>query len=110
MNTTQRLLTQDPLTQDYVVNVLNCANASVAYGYAVSKNKKDDIVTCIGRTQPIGCYMINIKFRPTAIIVAKDGYFLGGLLFLGFVGFIFLISAKPRKALPDSRHTDLFTL
>jgi len=25
------------------VNVLNCANASVAYGYAISKNKKDDI-------------------------------------------------------------------
>ena len=109
VNTTQRLLAKDPLAHDYVVNVLNCTNASVAYGYAVSKNKKDDIVACIGRTQPIGCYMINIKFKPTAII-AKDGYFLGGLLFLGFAGFVFLRSVKLRKALPDSRHTDLFTL
>src|SRR6476620_6088293 len=38
VNTTQRLLAEDPLASDYVVNVLNCANASVAYGYAISKN------------------------------------------------------------------------
>lgn len=110
VNTTQRLLAKDPLARDYVVNVVNCANASVAYGYAISKNKKDDIVACAGRKQPIGCYMINIKFKPTAIIIAKDGYFLGGLSLLAFVGFIFLSSVKPRKALPDSRHADLFTL
>jgi DNA-binding winged helix-turn-helix (wHTH) protein len=110
VNTTQRLLAKDPLARDYVVNVLNCANASVAYGFAISKNKKDDIVACLGRRQPIACYMINIKFKPTAIITAKNKYFLGGLLFLGFVGFIFLRSVKPRKALPDSRHTEMFTL
>ncbi len=101
VNTTQRLLAKDPLARDYVVNVLNCANASVAYGYAISKNKKDDIVACIGRRQPIACYMINIKFKPTGITAAKNEYFLGGLLFLAFVGFIFLRSVKPRKALPE---------
>ena len=110
VNTTQRLLAKDPLARDYVVNVVNCANASVAYGYAISKNKKDDIVACIGRRQPIACYMINIKFKPTGIITAKNEYFLGALSFLAFVGFIFLRSVKPRKALPDSRHTDMFTL
>jgi len=116
VNTTQRLLAKDPLTRDYVVNVLNCANASVAYGYAISKNKKDDIVACIGRTQPIACYMINIKFKPTGITTAKNEYFLGALLLLAFVGFIFLRPVKPRKALPelpdlpDSRHTGMFSL
>src|SRR3954462_1250353 len=40
VKTTQRLLAKDPLASDYVVNVLNCANSSVAY--AISKNKKDD--------------------------------------------------------------------
>ncbi|RYG28565.1 MAG: transcriptional regulator, partial [Chitinophagaceae bacterium] len=45
VNTTVRLLAKDPLTRDYVVNVLNCGKAGVAYGYAISKNKKDDIVT-----------------------------------------------------------------
>ena len=110
VNTTQRLLAKDPLASDYVVNVLNCANASVAYGYAISKNKKDDIVTCIGRRQPIACYMINIKFKPAGIITAKNEYFLGGLLFFGLVGFILLRSVKPLKALPDSQPTGMFTL
>src|SRR6185312_10113173 len=116
VNTTQRLLAKDPLASDYVVNVVNCSNASVAYGYAISKNKKDDIVACIGRRQPIGCYLINIKFKPTGIITAKNGYLLGGLSFLAFVGFILLRSVKPKKALPYNQHndesepTDMFTL
>jgi len=109
VNTTQRLLAKDPLARDYVVNVVNCANASVAYGYAISKNKKDDIVACIGRTQPIGCYMINIKFKPTGITTAKNEYFLGALLLLAFAGFIFWRSARPRKALPGSGNTDKLT-
>ena len=108
--TTQRLLAKDPLAGDYVVNVVNCSNASVAYGFAISKNKKDDIVACIGRKQPIGCYMINIKFKPTSIYTAKNGYLLGSLSFLAFVGFIFLRSVEPRRALPDDQHTDILTL
>ena len=105
VNTTRRLLAKDPLARDYVVNVLNCGNSSVAYGYAISKNKKDDIVACIGREQPRACYMINIKFKPTGINTAKNGYLLGGLPFLAFVGFIFLRSVKPRRALPDGQYT-----
>ncbi len=110
VKTTQRLLAKDPLASDYVVNVLSCANASVAYGYAISRNKKDDIVACIGRRQPIACYMIDIKFKPTGIATAKNEYFLGALLSLAFIGFIFLRSVKPRRALPDSQHTGMFTL
>ena len=110
VNTTQRLFTKDPLTSDYVVNVLNCGNASVAYGYAISKNKKDDIVTCRGRKQPRACYMINIKFKPTGINTAKNRYLLGGLPLLAFVGFIFLRSVKRRKTLHNDEYTSLFTL
>ncbi len=111
VKTTQRLLAKDPLASDYVVNVLNCANASVAYGYAISKNKKDDIVACIGRRQPIGCYLINIKFKPTGLATVKNEYFLGSLLSLAFIGFIFLRSVKLRRALPGDQPTGgIFTL
>jgi hypothetical protein len=110
VNTTRRLLAKDPLTRDYVVNVLNCGNASVAYGFAISGNKKDDIVACKGRKQPTACYMINIKFKPTGISTAKNGYLLGSLTFLAFVGFIYLRSVKPRSALPKGQFTTIFTL
>jgi hypothetical protein len=110
VNTTQRLLAKDPLTNDYVVNVLNCGNTNVAYGYAMSKNTIDDIVACIGRKQPRACYMINIKFKPTGISTAKNGFVLGGLSFLAFVGFVFFRVAKPKVTLPVENHTNLFTL
>ena len=110
VNTTQRLLAKDPMASDYVVNVLNCANASVAYGYAISKNRKDDIVTCIGRRQPTACYMINIKFKPAGIVTARNKYFFAAVLFLAVAGFIFWGSVKPRKALPANQHTDIIAL
>ncbi len=103
VNITQRLLAKDPLAGDYVVNVVNSANASITYGYAISKNKKDDIVTCQGRRQPTAGYMIDIKFKPTGIITAKNGFLLGSLTVLAFVGFIFLRSVKPRIVLPENQ-------
>ena len=89
VNTTQRLLAKDPKASDYVVNVLNNGNASVAYGYAISKNKKNDIVACRGRKQPKASYIIDIKFKPAGINAITKGYILGGLPFLALVGFIF---------------------
>lgn len=110
VNTTRRLLAKDPLAGDYVVNVLNCGNASVAYGFAISGNKKDDIVACSGRVQPAACYMINIRFEPKGLLIANNGYLLGSLPFLAFVGFIFLRSVKPRRTLPDLQSSNTFSL
>jgi len=110
VNITSRLLDKAPLANDYVVNVLNSGNSSVAYGYAISKNKKNDIVPCRGRKQPKAAYVINIKFKPVGIITVKKGYLLGSLPLLAFVGFILLRSAKPRKALPNDKYTKPFTL
>lgn len=109
VNTTQRLLAKDPLTPDYVVNVINCGKAGVVYGFAISKNKKDDIVTCKGRIQPKACYMINIKFKTTGIATNK-GYLLASLPFLAFVGFIFLKSVKPHKVSTNSQAANIFNL
>jgi hypothetical protein len=110
VNTTRRFLAQDPLANDYVVNVLNCKTASVAYGYAISKNKKDDIVTCIGRKQPRSCYMLNIKFKPTGVSTARNGYLLGSLSFVAFIGFIFFKSFKPQKEVTCDQNNDMLTL
>lgn len=111
-NTTRRLLANDPLTSDYVVNVINCGNSDVAYGYAISKNRKEDNIPCIGRIQPKACYVINIKFKQKVIDKAKNGYLFAGLPFLALVGFLFLKSGttRKRKTLPDSKDTDTFTL
>ena len=111
VNITRRLLAKDPLTGDYVVNVLNCGNAKVVYGYAISKNRKDDIITCRGRKQPTGCYMISVKFKISSVNTAKSWILLGSLPFLAFVGFLLLRSGKPETALPEeAQDTGMITL
>lgn len=112
VNLTKRVLAKDPLVSDYIVNVLNCGNSSIAYGYSVSKEKKDDIVACLGRQQPKACYIIDIKFKPAALSTAKSGYLLGGLSFLALVGFIFFRSksVKSGKVVPETQNTDMLTL
>ena len=110
VNITSRILVKDPFASCFIVNVLNCGDSSVAYGYSISKNEKDDIVTCLGRRQPKACYMINIKFKPTEIITANSKYLLGSLSILAFVGFVFLKSVKSRKEKPDNQNTGIYSL
>ena len=109
INITRRLLGKDPFASDYIVNVLNCENPGVVYGYAISTNQKDDVVTCVGRKQPRACYRISIRFKQTGINT-KDGYILGSLPFLAFVGFVFIRSVKPRRALPVAQNSEIFAL
>ena len=103
VHTTKRLLVKDPLASDYVVNVLNCGDSSVAYGYAISKNKKDDIIACLGRKQPKACYLISIKFQSAKTNTAKNRYLLGSLALLAVMGYILLRPAKPRSVLPENQ-------
>jgi len=110
VNTISRLLAKDPFAHDYIINVLNCSNYSVAYGFVVSKNKKDDIVACTGRKQPVACYIINVTFKPTGIYTAKNGYLLGGLSFIAFAGFVLLRTVKTRRTLPEGQKSSRYTL
>ncbi|RYE50954.1 MAG: winged helix family transcriptional regulator [Sphingobacteriales bacterium] len=97
VNTAQQLLAGDARGSDYIVNVLKCKESTVAYGFAISKNKKDDIVACKGRIQPAGCYLINIKFKPTVFAANRDEILLGGISLLALLGFVFLRPFKTRK-------------
>lgn len=103
VHTTRRLLANDPLASDYIVTVLNCGDASVAYGYAISGNKKDEIISCRGRKQPRACYLINIKFRPADASKAKSGYLLGGLALLAVMGYLFLRPAQTKSVLREDQ-------
>jgi Transcriptional regulatory protein, C terminal len=110
----------DPSAGDYVVNVLNCTDSSVAYGFAISSHQKNDIIACIGREQPVGCYLIDIRFQPEADSTAKYGYLLVSVCLFGLLGLVLLRPIKTRKAQfqshktephqPMHRQTELFTL
>jgi hypothetical protein len=107
VNITQRLLAQDPLITDYIVNVMNGSQTNAAYGYAISKNKKNDIVPCRGRVQPTAPYRIDIKFKPAGVNILMNGYLLGSLPLLAFVGLIFF---RPGKQAAPIKHRQTGTL
>ncbi len=110
VKTTQRLLSKDPLSNEYIVNVLNCGSNNVAYGYAISQNKKDDIIACQSREQPKACYIINIKFKPAQTAITKTMFLLGGLPVLAFVGLFFIRSAKPQRTAAADQSTNTYAL
>lgn len=110
LNVTRRFLDKAPFANNYIVNVLNCNNATVTYGYAISKNKEDNIVACLGRNQPKACYTISIKFKPANHSIVNNGYLLGSLSFLALAGFVLLLSFKPPKAKPYSQYENRLTL
>jgi DNA-binding winged helix-turn-helix (wHTH) protein len=110
MDITQRLLAKDPLASNYVVNVIDNKNSSIAYGYALSKDKKDDVLTCVGRKQPVAKYVIHIKFKQATISTETKRQLWGGLPFVAFIGFIFLRPNKLRQTLPASSKNDMLTL
>ncbi len=109
VNTTRSLLASDPLTGDYVVNVLTPGNARVVYGFAISGNKKDDIVACQGRRQPTAFYVLNIRFKPKDPGRSQRIYLLGTLPCLAFMGLIFLRFVSPRRS-AKNHQSDTFRL
>ncbi len=110
VNTIKRLLAEGPFPRDYVVSVVNPADASVVYGYAISKDKKDDIIACKGRIQPLGNYTINIQFKPAAISFSKNEFLIGSLLAMALVGFIFFRSIKPKRSSSNPEYNNLLRL
>jgi DNA-binding winged helix-turn-helix (wHTH) protein len=91
----KRLLASNTPWDNYVVNVLNASDGSVAYGFALSGDKKDDIIACLGRKQPTAQYELSIRFQGEPAS-AKNGYLLGGLALLALVG-AFLLGRSNRR-------------
>jgi DNA-binding winged helix-turn-helix (wHTH) protein len=110
VSTIKRLLAEGPFPRDYVVSVVNPDNSDVVFGYAISKNKKDEIKACLGRIQPLGIYTINIQFKPAAISFSKNEFLIGSLLAMVLVGFIFFRSVKPRVSSSNSKNNNLVRL
>jgi hypothetical protein len=80
---TQRLLAKTDLS-DYAVTVHECLKAGIVYGFQISP-PTNSIEPCRGRSQPKGCYTIEIafaNFNSSTTDYTPTNLFLSGLLFL----------------------------
>lgn len=106
----QRFLTKDVLSDEYLVNVLNCNNSSIVYGFTISKNKKDALITCKGRKHPKACYTISVKFKTPPKSMGKHLYLWVGLCLLVCLVFVFFKRNKPKKAKVNEEYDKRFNI
>ncbi|MGB5983335.1 MAG: helix-turn-helix domain-containing protein [Nonlabens sp.] len=58
-------LEQNKISENYIVEVLNCYSRDVQYSFEINKDESKTIIPCFGRTMPYRCYVIDIEFLET---------------------------------------------
>ena len=84
INLVQRQFKASQLPSEYIVSVLNCNTQELVFGYEVSL-KKGDTIACSGRSQPMGCYVVQIEFF--AEKESNNSAFLVLLIPFGFIAY-----------------------
>jgi len=98
VNIVKNALADNNISENYIVNVIKCNSTDVVFGYAIFKNKRNNIMACSGRMQPKNCYLINLKFQNDGMSTKQKGYLLGSLPLLAFVGLLFSRNGRGSKS------------
>lgn len=61
INVVHRRLSSAGLPLDYRVSVTACGKPGLLFGYEMN-TRENDVLPCMGRDQPTGCYLIDIEF------------------------------------------------
>lgn len=95
-----RTLSKSDFPAQYAVNVMSCADRSIVYNYEMSAQA--NLVPCVGREQPSGCYAVQITFSKP--FLPYNQTYLAGAAVTGLVliGFITLGRKKKNAILPDA--------
>ncbi|MDN5203252.1 winged helix-turn-helix domain-containing protein [Fulvivirgaceae bacterium BMA10] len=87
---TQETLAQSNLSLNYMVNVFDCKTNEIVYGFEI-RPTESDIVPCLGRTQPNGCYTVRITFYDLASSPEHSQlYYLAFIVLTGLTLFAFI--------------------
>ncbi|TKC07702.1 response regulator transcription factor [Pedobacter frigoris] len=97
----KKVVSENKLSPEYVVSVMDCLNKEVVFGYTISGNGQKNVIPCIGRIQKKKCYFINLKFRAQGVIFKTESKVLSILAVL----IILVLSVKyyRRKSLADNQ-------
>jgi hypothetical protein len=103
-------LSANDLPLNYLVSVLDCTTKEVVYGFEINPSK-NNVISCQGRTQPKGCYSIQIAFvdfmpdnTPNPILYPYGS----GLVFISliaFIGYGFLKKEKRKTPPVDMKNS-----
>ncbi|MEM6686974.1 MAG: winged helix-turn-helix domain-containing protein [Bacteroidota bacterium] len=87
-------LATSKLPQEYLVEVLQCSDAEVAYSYEMRKQEENTIIPCSGRYLPPNCYTVQVRFTAQKSTLFTLPNVLYGLVFISFLVFEFFFFRK----------------
>jgi DNA-binding winged helix-turn-helix (wHTH) protein len=95
----RRTLSTNNESPDYLVNVIDCSTNQVVYGYAIAKQKKNDVLACLGRKQVSACYLVTVEFGSAPFGVKKYVAAASLLAVFALCPFV-IIGYRGKKSLP----------
>lgn len=97
VNTIQQIVQAEELPKNYLVEVRECRQQGVVFGYPILGQEKKEVVPCTGRVQPKKCYVIQVQFQPSTMQNTSWYFGVGAITILG-LGFLWynrtMIKAK----------------
>ncbi len=96
------------LPENYIVEVVQCADKEIAYSYRMTTNEQTTIIPCTGRMLPKSCYTIEVKFTndSTALLGGSTLFYL--LILILFVLITFLLYNR-RRGVNRKENKDQYT-
>lgn len=92
-----RNMTSANLPLHYFVNVLSCNKSNeIVYGYEFAEKKRSPIA-CLGRPQPVGCYVIQIMFPDQFTTISASSKIYVWLAGLSAMVLVALVGSRFRK-------------
>lgn len=90
-------------TQEYIVEVLSCLTKEIVYAFEIYEDKESNLVPCLGRSLPLGCYDIKMTIPNKQIASAK--YIPLMVSFIACVFSFFLLLKKKGKEMTGISNT-----
>jgi hypothetical protein len=84
---------------NYMVNVFDCKTHEMVYAFEINPVRKD-IIPCLGREQPVGCYSIQIAFVDMGTVSSpfkKYSPYAAGLIGLALLFIVGRLNLVPKK-------------
>lgn len=102
VNTIQQIVQAEQLPKNYLVEVRECRQQGVVFGYAILGQEKKEVVPCTGRVQPKKCYVIQLQFQPSTMQNTSWYFGVGAITILG-LGLLWYnrTTIKEKKDLPQ---------
>ena len=90
---TEQKLSSENLAVKYMVNVFDCVTDDIVYGFEM-RAQNNDIIPCLGRVQPKGCYYIQVAFAG----VQSGGNSLYHVAFFSLAGIMLVLGYSLRRS------------